>query len=287
MSTSVLYDAPGPRARRRAVAGSLVALVVLLALLAVVGQRLADNGQFESEKWSSLLSPSDERFSRVWELLGGGIRATVQAAAISIVLSLVIGTVIAVARVSAGRVGRVPLVALVELLRGIPVVILIFFASKVLPAYGVDLDLLWYLVIGLTAYNSVVFAEIIRAGLDSLPRGQTEASYAVGLSRGQALRLVLLPQAFRVMLPALISQLVVVLKDTSLGAFILYVEVVRQANILIQTLDNPIQMYVVIGAMFILANSLLSLMATRLERRLSGSTAGRGAKVATGAATGE
>jgi glutamate transport system permease protein len=162
------------------------------------------------------------------------------------------------------------LVSVIELLRGVPVVMAIFFASRVLPQVGVDLSLVWYLVIGLTAYNSVVIAEIIRAGVQALPRGQTEAAYAIGLTRGATLRLVLLPQAFRIMLPALIGQLVVVLKDTSLGAFIGYEELLRRGNIGVQNLHNPIQLYLVIAGMFITINLAVSRLATVVERRISG-----------------
>ncbi|MGH3816070.1 MAG: amino acid ABC transporter permease, partial [Pseudonocardiaceae bacterium] len=156
-----------------------------------------------------------------------------------------------------------------EFFRGLPVVIAIFFAARVLPELGVSLSLLWYLVIGLTAYNSVIIAEIVRAGIASLPRGQAEAAAAVGLTRGQALRLILLPQAVRVMLPALISQLVVIFKDTSLGFVILYVEAVRFVAIAVQELRNPLQLYLAVGAIFVLINYLLCKLAVWAERRLT------------------
>jgi glutamate transport system permease protein len=127
-------------------------------------------------------------------------------------------------------------------------------------------------VIGLTVYNAAVIAEIIRSGVLALPSGQMEAAYAVGLTRGQTMRLVQLPQAFRIMLPALISQLIVVLKDTSLGFIILYPELVRTGGIIVQNLRNPIPTYLVIGAIFVLVNYALSRLAVFVERRLSKST---------------
>jgi glutamate transport system permease protein len=278
MSTStnaVLYDAPGPRSRRRIAISSVIALVFVLGLAYLVYRRLDQQGQFETEKWSPLFNPNDPLFSQVWRLLWEGLKRTLQAAALAMVLSLIIGTILAVARISSARWYRWAIVGVIELLRGIPVVIAIFFASRVLPELGVDLSLLWYLVIGLTAYNSVVIAEIIRSGVAALPKGQTEAAYAIGLTRGQTLRLILLPQAFRIMLPALISQLVVVLKDTSLGAFISYEELLRTGNILVQNLSNPIQTYLLVAVIFIVINYLLSKLAVYVERRLSRSRAGR------------
>lgn len=273
---TVLYDAPGPRARRRAWIGSLVATIVILGLLYVVYRRLADQGQFSMELWGPVIDPSDERFPLVWRLLWLGLRSTLTAAGLAILFSLVLGTILAVARMMSGRWGRTPLIGLIELLRGLPVVITIYFASRVLPEVGVDVgplpgdDGLWFLVIGLTAYNMVIIAEIVRAGVASLPRGQSEAALSVGMTPGQTMRTVLLPQAFRTMLPALISQLVVVLKDTSLAAVLgLYPELLNRGNRIAQNLDNPIQMLFVVGLIFILINYALSRVAIWVERRSS------------------
>ena len=273
-SANVLYDAPGPRARRRAGIGGAFATVALLLLVALVVKRLADQGQFSSELWGPIVDPSNEDFPLVWKLLGQGVLHTLTAAALAITFSLVIGTVVGVARMMLGRWSRLPIVGLIDLLRGLPVVITIYFASRVLPEFGVNLAGmpggagLWFLVIGLTAYNSVVIAEIIRAGVASLPRGQNEAALAVGLTPGASMRLVLLPQAVRVMLPALISQVVVILKDTSLAAVLgLYTELLRQGNLIALNLDNPIQILSVVGVIFILINYGLSRLATWVDQR--------------------
>ena len=269
--TSVLFDAPGPRGRRRVVIGSVVAGAVLTGLAAVVVARLADNNQFEGAKWGPLLNPSDDNFGPLWGSLWEGLQATMAAAVWAVGFSLVLGTVLAVTRITARPWYRWLVVSVIELLRGVPVVMAIFFASRVLPEVfdGLDLSLRWYVVIGLTAYNSVVIAEIIRSGVAALPRGQTEAAYAIGLTRAGALRLILLPQAFRIMLPALISQVVVILKDTSLGAFISYEELLRKGNLAVQTLGNPLQLYLLVGALFITVNYALGRVAVVVEERVS------------------
>lgn len=271
---TVLYDAQGPQARRRTAIGTAVALAVLAFLVYVVVRRLADRDQFTAEKWGPLLDPGDETFDAVWRLLGEGVLNTLRAAAIAMVLSIVLGTLIAVARLSLGRVGRVPLIGLIEFFRGLPVVLLIYFGVRVLPDVGVDLrslpggQELWGLVIGLTAYNMVIFAEIVRAGVASLPRGQREAALATGLTPGQTMRIVLLPQAYRVMLPAIISQLVVVLKDTSLVTFVAnYDELLSQGESIRRNLDNPIQTFVVIALIYIAMNYALGRLAEYLQRR--------------------
>ncbi len=274
--TNVLYDEPGPRARRRALIGTVIASAALLALIGVAVKRLADRGQFDAELWSPLLNPGDDNFAAVWRLIGQGLTATVTAAALAIVLSLVLGTALGTARMLLGKWQRVPLVGLVELLRGLPVIVTIFYVYILVRSLDIDIswlpgsDGLWFLVIGLTLYNMVIIAEILRAGVAALPRGQAEAALAVGMTPRQAMATVQLPQAFRTMLPALISQLVVILKDTSLAAVLaLYTELLRRGNLISLNLDNPIQTLFVIGAIFIAINYALSLLATWTERRLS------------------
>jgi glutamate transport system permease protein len=274
---SVLYDAPGPRARRLARIGTVIALVVFAALAALVVRRLAERGQFDSELWAPWLNPSDDRFSEVWDLIGQGARATLVAAALAITLSLVVGVLLGVARMMLGPRGRIPVVAFIELFRGLPVVITIVFVWRAMVELDLDLGFLpgepalWYLVIGLTLYNSVIIAEILRAGVASLPRGQREAGRAIGLREHQVMASVLLPQAFRVMLPALISQLVVILKDTSLAAVIGlgYLELLRRGNQIAQVLGNPIQSLLIVGMMYVVLNYALSRLASYVERRLS------------------
>lgn len=293
-SDTVLYDVPGPRARRRALIGTVIAALVIVALVGIVIKRLADQGQFSMDLWGPYIDPSNESFSLVWNLIFSGLRATLIAAGLAIVLSLIIGTVLGTVRVLVKPAFRVPLVGFIELFRGLPVVITIFFVWRVLPELKVNVsplpgpDGLWYLVIGLTLYNCVIIAEIIRAGVNSLPSGQREAALAIGMSPVQSMRTVELPQAFRTMLPALISQLVVVLKDTSLAAILgLYTELLRRSNLIALNLNNPIQSLFVVGLIFILINYSLSRLAVYVERRAgrAGSGTTGGAVEVAGAAT--
>lgn len=275
--SSVLYDAPGPRARRNTLIFTVIALVALAGVVALAIVQLGRNGQLDSAKWGPIFNPGNQYFLAVWKSLGTGLLVTVEAAAITLVLALAIGTVLSVLRFTSTSAYRWLVVGVVELLRGLPVVITIYFASRVLPELGVKLPPLWYLVIGLTAYNCVIIAEILRSGIAALPRGQSEAAYAVGMSRFQVLRLILLPQAFRIMLPALISQLVVIVKDTSLGFLVVagFSEFVRAANTVIQFfggsegINLPLQMYLAVAIVFILINYSLGKLAEYIDRRSS------------------
>jgi glutamate transport system permease protein len=294
---STLYDAPGPRARRITLIGSVIAVLAILAgAYFFVYRPLDADGQFTMEKWGALIDPSDDNFNLLWGRIADGFLATLTAAVLAVIASIVLGTLLAVLRVQLkglarrNYVGLPPVVAVllrvltialnaisrafVEVFRGLPVVITILFAWLGLPQLGLDFDnKLWYLVIGLVLYNMVVIGEILRSGMEGLPPGQREAADAIGLSPLQTTLLILLPQAYRVMLPALISQLVVVLKDTSLGFIIGYEEVLRISSQVVQVLDNPIQMYVVVGTIYILINYGLSKLAGYVQRRLA-----RGAK---------
>ena len=264
MSQAVLYDVQGPKARRRVLLVSLLGGALLLVLLALAARRLAANGQFDYEKYEPFFT-EPVLYER---LLLTGLKNTLIAAAYALVLALVLGVVLAFGRLSHRWFFRLPATAVVEVFRGLPLLLLILGLFLAYPAVtGRDLSALWALVIALSLYNGSVIAEIIRAGVLAVPRGQSEAAYAMGLGRGQTLRLVLLPQAVRVMLPALISQLVVLLKDTSLGFVIGYLEILRISGQLVQTLDNPIQLYGFVALVYIVVNGLLGMLAGYLERR--------------------
>ena len=262
--SSVLYDVAGPRARRRNLIGGIIGTVVILAIIAVAVVRLAGNGQFERDKWAPFIE-EPALWERIFQAL---VLGTLQAAAWALLLSLILGTLLAAGRLSHAPVLRIPAVAIIEFFRGVPLLLLIFFFFLGFPlAFGINLPLLWALVLGLTLYNGAVIAEIIRAGVQALPKGQSEAALAVGMTRGQVLRLVLLPQAFRIMLPALISQLVVLLKDTALGFIIGYTDLLRELQRLAIFLDNPIQLLTVGALIYILVNLALSRIAVWVESR--------------------
>ena len=263
MSEAVLYDAAGPRGRRRILIGSVLGGLLVALLLGLAVARLAAKGVFEAERWQ-VLTRQD-----LLELLGRGLAATLRAAALAMVLAMAVGGLLAVARLSRRRWLAAVAGAWVELFRGLPLLLLILFLFLGLPAAGITISTFWALVGGLTLYNSAVLGEIFRAGILSLPLGQTEAAYAVGLRRGQTLRLILIPQAVRRMLPALISQLVTLLKDTSLGFVIAYAELLRVGRNAVEFLGGPysIPVYTAIAAVYIAVNASLSLLARWLDRR--------------------
>jgi glutamate transport system permease protein len=263
---TVVFDAPGPRARARHRAMS-VATVLAAALLGwVVYSRLSAKGQLVAETWTPFLTAD---LWRTYVL--PGVAGTLTAAAWSIGLALILGVGLGVGRLSGIRPVRWSCAVAVEFLRAIPVLIMMIFAYFV---YGVLNALppqqiaLAGVVTGLTLYNGAVIAEIVRAGVQALPGGQSEAAAALGLGWGSSMRLVLLPQAVTAMLPVLVSQLVVVLKDTAIGYQITFVEMVRQGTVVGSQYSNYVPALLVIAALMITGNLVLSSGAIALERRL-------------------
>ena len=261
MTATVFADALGPRARRRVRVASLVAGVAVLGLVVLAGRRLGDEGVFEWERWELLTEWSVLRF-----LLLGMVN-TIKAAAVAMVLAISIGALMALGRLARNAPIRWLAGVYVEFFRAIPLLLLILFSALGLPKYGIDLSLFWYLVLGLVAYNSAVLGEIFRAGILSLDRGQTEAALAVGLTYWQSMLLVIVPQAARRMIPALVSQLVTLLKDTSLGFFIAYEELLRRGQLTGEFGRNLLQSLTLVAAMYIVVNFTLSRQARRLEIR--------------------
>ncbi len=264
--SSVLYDAPGPRTRRRERLGSAIGAVVLLALLALAFRFADRHGLFGSDRWDVLYDPpKDQSASAVWtSMLVRGLGATLRAAAVAVPIALVLGLLLALWRTTRLRWLRLPATLVIELFRGLPVLLLMLFGLLV---FG--WDAFTSVVFGLAAYNMAIIAEILRAGLASLPRGQAEAAYAIGLSRTQTLLLVLLPQAVRTMLPSLIAQLVVLLKDSSLGYIVGYAELLKSMQNNAQYFGNRyyVALFVVGAGTYLVVNLALTRLAIWLQGR--------------------
>ncbi|WP_394833178.1 amino acid ABC transporter permease [Pendulispora rubella] len=267
MSASVLYDEPGPRARVRHRLVGVATLGLIGAFVAFTIYRFTETGQFEPLKWKQF------EYEAIQLQLLHGLLATLEAAGTAAVLALIFGGVFASARISDAWIFRAPATFLVELFRAIPLLILIFFGYYVPLQYGWHISNFWALVAGLTVYNGSVLAEIIRAGIAAIPRGQAEAAYALGMQKGQVVRLILLPQAIRAMLPSIIGQLVVLLKDTALGFIITYPELLYVGKQMGSRLafDLPyVPTYLVVAAIYIGMCAIMSAFANWLAKRGDG-----------------
>ncbi|MER6226720.1 amino acid ABC transporter permease [Streptomyces sp900105755] len=256
---TALYDIPGPATRRRHTAYGVLAAGVVVALLAGILHLLSTAGQFTSTKWMPFA------YEGIQKLLLRGLGNTLKAFATAAVLSLALGGLLATGRLSEHRPARLLATVVVEFFRAMPVLVMIFFvfvALKVQPLPA--------LVTGLTLYNGSVLAEVFRSGVNSVERGQREAAFALGMRKTQVMSYVLAPQAVRAMLPAVISQLVVALKDTSLGYLITYEEFLHAGKLIASNLDYDlpfIPVVMVISPIYIGMCMLLSWFAGWVARR--------------------
>lgn len=279
--SSVLFDAPGPRARRRIRILNVVGALVVLGVLAWVVVGLARQEQFTADKWLPFVRPGEENIWTDYLLLG--LWNTLRAAAVSIITSLVFGLAFGLGRLSNLAPVRWICGIVVEFFRSVPVLIMmiffwLLFATSV-PFVPSGESPFLAVVCGLTLYNGSVIAELVRSGVHNLPKGQREAALAIGLTHGRSRRIIELPQALISMMPSLVSQLVVILKDTALGAIITYSELLRSAQISATFFQNFIPALLVVAVVYIIVNFLLTTLAGRLARRLDRRTAG-GARTA-------
>jgi glutamate transport system permease protein len=264
VSDLILADELGPLGRRRVRVVGAFAYIAAAAFALAVIVRFNAKEQLLWKKWDFI---TDQKLMR---FLLRGLRDTITAALVAMVIAVVLGAVGAYARLHPRRPVRAVAIAVIELLRATPLVLLIYFMGQFVPRYGPELGSYWYLVIGLAAYNSSVIAEVFRSGVNSLPAGQREAGLTIGFTEGEVLRRILFPQGVRRMVPALVNQLVTLLKDSSLGALVLLPAVndlLHQGKVLGEFKKNPLQVYIVVALLYVLTNLALSQFARYLERR--------------------
>ncbi|MFG3498149.1 amino acid ABC transporter permease [Streptomyces sp. NPDC047928] len=262
MSASVLYDAPGPKAVVRNRIYAVVGTLAIVALIVVSILRLSAKGHLAPEMWDIF------NYNGIRQNIADGVIATLKAFGIAAVGSLVLGVILAVGRLSDHQPVRWLATGFIELFRSIPLLITIY---AVWVGFLTDYSM-WALAVGLSIYNGCVQAEVLRAGVNAVPKGQREAAYALGMSKTQVMTTVLMPQAVRAMLPTIISQLVVTLKDTSLGFIILYPELLYSARLIASNTQVNgqypyVSTIVVVGAIYVGMCLLLSQLATWIEKR--------------------
>jgi His/Glu/Gln/Arg/opine family amino acid ABC transporter permease subunit len=210
------------------------------------------------------------KFLIVQGLIGFGpfIGGTLRLAIPAILLGFVLGIFIGLARLAEARWIRVPATAYVEFFRGVPLVMVIFWIWFIIPQllrlpipeYGVALT-------AFVIFEAAYFGEIVRAGVQSVSRGQVEAATALGLTTTKTMTYVVLPQALKNMVPSLVTQMIVLFKDTSLASIIGYVDLTKAAQIVNNREIKPFQLYLFIAIVYWICTYSMSRMAQRLEHR--------------------
>jgi glutamate transport system permease protein len=257
--TAVLYDAPGPKTRRRSRIISAIVLLAVAAILAWVILTLAAQGVFAPERWDIFNDPL------VWRALLEGLWVTLQVAFYGAILAISLGMVLSLLR-SSDRAGvRIPTTIVLEFLRGMPVLLMILFILLLFSTGA-----FWAVVIALGLYNGAIIGEALRSGLASLPRGQRESGLAIGLGSLQTRLLIEFPQAFRTMLPIIVAQMVVLLKDTALGYIVGNIDLIRRGRLLAEFFgagQYALSVFFVMVAMYLTVNLTISAIARLLARQ--------------------
>ncbi len=281
MSASLLFDNPGPRTIARHRMYTVIAVVALIAIVGYAVIRLADAGQFEYDMWEVFITP---RYDEV--ILVDGVLNTLKMAFSAIIGAVVIGVIFGIGKLSDHAFVRWPCWAFVEFFRAVPVLLLmVLFYYQ----YGItrgETGAYWSVVFALTVYNGAVLAEVFRAGVLAVPAGQAEAAYAMGMRKSQVMMIIQLPQAVKIMIPAIISQCVVALKDTSLGYAVTAPGLTAVGKQIYVGFANYVPTVIVIAAIYITLNLILTAIATWVQKRFVGEHKIDMYKVGGGMATG-
>ena len=256
-----LYEAPGPRTKRHILVGTIISSVVLVAIVAWVVMRLYRQGQFSSKYWSFFGKWT------TWRFLLEGFAGTMEVALTAGAIALVLGVLFMLGRISKNKAVSTIFRVIINFFRGIPSLLLIYFFFLVLPGYGLKIPSFWMLAIPISLTASGVLAEVFRAGVNAVPKGQVEAALSIGLTDGQVMRKIVLPQAIRYVIPSLISQLVVVVKDTSVAYVVSFPDILQNGRVLISNYDALVSVYFVVAVIYVLINYAINQVSIYVARR--------------------
>ena len=263
----VLYEAPGPKARRRIAIATAVSLVALAALLILIIRQFYITGQLNAKYWSI--------FTRLttWRFIGQGLLGTIRVAAMAGVCTFAMGMLLMMGRISSFRVLRWLCTALIEMSRGIPTLLFIYFFFLLAPQFGLKLPAFWKITLPVAISATGTVAETLRSGVNAVPRGQREAAVSLGMRSGSVFFKIIFPQGFRFVIPALISELVIVLKDTTFAYVVNYADLMQNAKVLISNYDALLSVYLVAAVIYILINYLLNRLSVAVATRTKATAA--------------
>ncbi|ERH17999.1 amino acid ABC transporter permease [Actinomyces johnsonii] len=263
---ALLFDEPGPRGRVMIAIGSVIAVLGIVALLGAVLYRLDLAGQLDYPEWRYFLGRSV--VSQLLEAAGN----TLSLGAVAAVLTFPLGIVLGWLRLLDNRPVRWLVGLWIDAMRAVPMLLLVYFFLLVVPRF-VDVSDFWKLALPIIMCTSATTAEVFRSGVRALDRGQTEAALALGMSRSLTMRLILAPQALRLMLPTLITQMVTIIKGTTLAYVLAYPELMYRGSTMIGQakidahLSVFFQTYVIIAVAYVIVNWALGALARRIGAR--------------------
>ena len=263
----LLFDAPGPKTRRHTAIASAAVTVVVAALIGAALYQLAQAGQLAYPKWRYFAGQT------IVGYLGRALWDTLLVTAVAAALSFPLGIALGWLRLARNTVLRAIIGTWIDVMRAVPMLLLIYFFLLAVPRFGPTLPPMWMLAVPIVMCTSATTAEVFRSGVLALDKGQREAAAALGMGPAMTMRLVLAPQALRLMLPTLITQLVTILKDSSLGYVVAYGELMYGGRLLVASARATVQLdvflptYVIIAVLYIVMNWALGAAARQVEAR--------------------
>jgi len=260
---AALYEPPGPKTKRVITIVTAISLLALAVLIALIVRRFYETGQLDSKYWSIFLRAT------TWRFLGKGLLGTLEAAAMAGIVAFSVGFVLMVLRISSSRILRGIGTVLVEFTRGVPTLLFIYFFFLVVPSLGIKLPAFWKICLPVAISACGVVAEVLRSGVNAVPKGQKEAAQSLGMLPSHVFLKVVFPQAFRFVIPALISEVVIVLKDTTFAYVVNFPDLMQNAKVLISNYDALVSVYLVVALIYIAINWLLNHASVTASRRLS------------------
>ena len=257
-----LYEAPGPRTRHRVRIATAISLILVVAALAAIGYRFYITGQFAPRYWTFFAKAT------TWKFLLQGFAGTVRVALTAGAIALALGLLLMLGRISHLKVLSAVCRVITEFFRSLPSLLLIYFFFLVVPQYGIKMSSFWMLTLPVALAAAGVLAEVFRAGVNAVPKGQIEAALSLGMSPLRTTFKIVLPQAIRFVIPSLISQLVVVVKDTTVAYVVSYPDLMQNARVLITNYDALVSVYFTIAIIYILINYAINQASIYVSHRL-------------------
>ena len=254
----MLYEEPGPKTKKRIRVFTILTILLLIALLAVIIRQFAITGQFHSRYWFFFARLS------TWRVLGQGLLTTVKAAVTGGLIAFALGFLLMRGKLRRNKILRVISAFLIEFTRGVPTLLFIYFFFLIVPQTGWKLSAFWKITLPCAISACGVVAEALRSGVNAVPRGQTEAALSLGLTETGLFYKVVFPQAIRIVIPSLIAELVIVLKDTTFAYVVTCADLMQNAKVLISNYDAMLSVYLVVAVIYILINYLLNKLSDRI-----------------------
>lgn len=256
-----LYEAPGPKTKRVINIATILSLAALAFFIYLIVRRFYETGQLDSRYWSIFLRIS------TWKFMGKGLLGTLEVAVVAGAVTFCAGFCLMVLRISGSRIARGISIAIIEFTRGVPTLLLIYFFFLVVPSFGIKLPPFWKVCLPVSISASGIVAEVLRSGVNAVPKGQKEAAMCLGMQPANVFLKVVFPQAFRFVIPALISEMVIVVKDTTFAYVVNYPDLMQNAKVLISNYDALLAVYFVVGIIYIIINWLLNKLSVAVGNR--------------------